>query len=303
MKKNTPLLLLLLLSIGTIHAQFGLNTSVFSVKPLTAKVTFEKDGVVVGDLYKVFYEKEKADGSSKDVSVGHIMAYKIGSSTLKNSKTSLIADGNTPLTVFKKIGARNIEKGMEIKKIKRNKISYGAEYSFQKNTFFSGPTILASAKGATGGFSFFIATNLKFETNSPLNYNGQTKNYDIKSWVSIGLRGEKVLLFLNYFQLSAVVGAFGCALSVNDIGKTTINANYADGSSAPWYGFGGVKLSLNVGPRFQFFIQDFYTTQLVPDKWTMTYYGGASSTSNLEAQLKNNLNYKRNSVNFGFRIR
>jgi len=305
MKKSSLLFFLLILSIGIIQAQFGLKTSVFSTKPLAAKITYEKDGATVGDLYKVFYEKDKSDGTSSNVSVGHIMAFKIGSLTLKNRKTSLITDGGTPLTVFKKIGVRKIEKGMEIKKIKRNWASYGAEYSFQKNTFFSGPTILATAKAPTGGLSVFITANLKFSTSSPLTYNGLTKNYDIKSWGTIGLRGEKVLLFLNYFQFSAVIGAFGTHLNVNNIGKTSINSIYADGiSSNIWCGFGGLKLALNAGPRVQFFLQDFYTAQLSSAKWDMTYYPlGTSSTPSLETQLKNNLNFNRNSLIFGIRIR
>jgi hypothetical protein len=303
MRKVSVLFLMIISSTSTIRAQFGLNTTLFSIKPVTAKVTYEKDGVEVGDLFKVFYEKEKSNGSTKDVKVGYVMAHKIGSSTIKNNKTSKVYDGNSPLTVFKKVGVRNVEKGMEIKKAKRNFISYGAEYSLQDNTFFSGPTVLATFKGATGSISFVVATNLKFSTNTPITYNGITKDYDIKSWGSIGLRGEKILAFLNYFQVSGVAGFFGVPLFVDNIGKTTNNTEYASGMIAPWYVYGGLKLSFNINPRLQFYVQDLYTANLVSGKWDMSYYGGAASTTSVESQLKDNLKFQANSINFGIRIR
>jgi len=303
MRKVSVLFLMIFFSANSIRAQFGINTTLFSIKPVTAKVSYEKDGVVVGDLFKVFYEKDKSNGSTKDVKVGYVMAHKIGSSTIKNNKTSKVYDGNTPLTVFKKVGVRNVEKGMEIKKVKRNFISYGAEYSLQDNTFFSGPTVLASFKGATGTISFVIVSNLKFSTNTPITYNRITKNYDIKSWGSIGLRGEKILAFLNYFQVSGLVGFFGAPLSVDNIGKTSNNTEYAYGRLAPWYVYGGLKLSFNINPRIQFYVQDLYTANLVSGNWDIDYHGGAASATSLESQLKDNLRFQANSISFGIRIR
>jgi hypothetical protein len=222
---------------------------------------------------------------------------------LKNNKTSIIFDGNTPLTVFKKIGTGNIEKGMEIKKMKRHWVSYGAEFSTQNNTFFSGPSLLATIKGATGALSFFIVGNLKFTTKDPINFNGVNKNYDINSLATIGLKAEKIVAFMNYFQFSLVGGGFGAAFNANNIGRSSLNNNYAAATGGPsWFGFGGLKLSLNAGPRVQFYVQHLYTVQ-ISEQWEISHYGGSNQGSDLVSQLKGNINFKPNSMNFGIRIR
>jgi len=130
-----------------------------------------------------------------------------------------------------------------------------------------------------------------------------TKNYDINSWATIGLKGEKVLAFLNHIQISVVGGGFGAVLNADNIGKSTTNSFYASGTGGPsWFGFGGLKLALNLGPRIQVYVQDIYTA-LISDKWDISYYGGGAQSSNLASQLKGNLDFKANSINFGIRIR
>jgi hypothetical protein len=273
-------------------SQLGFKTTVFSSsKPISAKMSFEKDGVKKRDLYIVTYDSEKENGESIKKRVGYLCVEDVG------SENSEISNGNSSLTSFKKIGAGKIEVGMRLEKMKTNYVAYSLEYPLTEGSIFSGPNLSFNIRTGYSKLSMFVGYVNKIETSNNISWYGNSKKYQIPG-VNIGLKFEHAVP-LNYFEIAPIIG-FSAVIpftplfeplqpnqSLAPIGSTTGYIVYA---------FGGLKFAYNVSPRLQLYIQDVYSLKVF-ENWN------SDEGKTLTDQLKNNLNFKPNSINLGIRIR
>jgi hypothetical protein len=276
----------------TAKSQLGFKTTVFSSsKPISAKMSFEKDGVKKRDLYVVTYDVEKENGETIKKRVGYLCVEDVG------RENSEISTGNSSLTSFKKIGAGKIESGMRLEKIKTNYVAYSFEYPISKGSIFSGPNLSFNIRSGYSKISMFIGYFDKITTSNNISWYGTSKKYQIPG-LNTGLKFEHAIP-LNYFEIAPIVGFSAAVPFIPLIEPLQPNESLAPIGSVTGYmvyTFGGLKFALNIGPRFQIYIQDLYSLKVL-ENWD------SDEGKTLTDQIRNNINFKPNSINLGIRIR
>ena len=274
--------------IESTYAQFGVSTPIVSTNPISAEISYEKDGVLVGDVFKVYYQEQKSNGELISKKVGYIKAKKV-SNKLYNTKHYTL----NALTTFSKFGVRGIQNGMTLKKINRHWISYGLEYGITKKSLFSGPTISISVMPATSRITIFANVFNGITTSEPIDFNGFSKTLSGDGF-NIGLKFEKPIS-LNYFELSPFIGFSGAFVGQGSF-SDNLGVKYSPPSSSLWRGLTGLRLALNIGPYLQLFSNLNYDFKIN----TSTSEG---QFPNVKDQINNTLLPTNISYTFGLRIR
>jgi hypothetical protein len=272
----------------SVNAQFGVSTPVVSTSPISAKITYEKDGVIVGDIFKVSYQKLKSNGKTVAKNVGFIKAKKVGNKVY-NTKHYALGE----ITTFSKYGVRGVQNGMTIKKVNRHWVSYGVEYGLTKNSIYSGPIISLSIMPATSRITLFTNIFDEVTTSVPIDFNGYKKTL-IGRGLNIGMKYEKPIS-LNYFEISPFLG-FSGALVFQRSFEDNQNNKYNPPSSTLWRGLTGLRFAVNVGTYLQLFSNLNYDFEINTTTSDDPLY-------DIKDQINNSLTPTSFSYTFGLRIR
>ena len=273
---------------NNVNDQFGVSTPIVSTSPITAEISYEKDGVIVGDIFKVCYQKQKSNGKVITKKVGYIKAMKVGNKSF-NTKYYTLGE----LTTFSKYGVRGVQNGMTIKKVNRHWVSYGMEYGLTQNSILSGPIFSLSIMPATSRITLFFNVFNGITTSEPIDFNGYQKTLNGGGF-NLGLKYEKPIS-LNYFELSPFLGFCGAFVIQNSFEDTQGNKYYPPSSNL-LRGITGLRLAVNIGPYFQLFSNLNYDFKIS----TSTSEG---QFPNIKDQINKTLNPESISYTFGFRIR
>ena len=279
---------------SVINAQLGLRTPIIASDPISAKISYEKDNVTVGDLFKVYYDKKTKNGENKEVIVGYIKTNKVVCTSCGGINLKYFPTDSNSVTTFFKVGASRIENGMTIKKMTRHWISYSLEYGLSKNSLYSGPSISISLMLPFSRITVFTNQFDHFSSTKPINYSGYSRITEANG-LNMGLKYEKPLA-LNYFEISPFFGASGAVLNFPSF-KNTKGIEIIPPTTAMYRGLTGVRAAINIGPYLQVFSNLNYDFKISNDIEDDRY------DPTVKDQLNNSLIPKSLSYTFGLRIR
>lgn len=238
-------------NITKVYEPFKVKTSVFSSRPITAKIGL-KESLRADDLFKVTENVADKNGTVHERKVGWVRVKKVADNRRN-------ADGKTRPSKFYKAYSRRIEKGMKLSQVSESGVVFGIGYNNGEN-LMGGPILnfdYISHISPGLRFGFGVGGFSTIKSSSVLIDNLPNEGWEFKGTnIYFELNAQKIFQ-ANRIELIPYVGAYYSMLPITKFSIEGSEYNVSDyeglkGLSNNSYGvLSGIKFGLNLGKHTQ----------------------------------------------------